>query len=138
MVSSFNKNKGGHRKNFQQQTSKDIQSALDPFKGIQIKDTEIQQKDKEIEELKKTKQEHQKVADDENEQSFVRDHACKKVREDTERENQAVQERSQLEQEREQFVERLPPRERLKELFKKQLHPCNPCYCCWHSSWCYR
>ena len=54
-----------------------------------------------------------------NEQPFARSRASGKVAEDTERENQVVREREQLEQEREQIVERLLLRERLKELFKK-------------------
>ena len=65
------------------------------------------------------KKEHQRVADDENEQPFVRSHAHENVAEDIERANQAVRDREQLEQEREQIAERLPLRERLKDLFKK-------------------
>ena len=115
----YTKSKGDTENTLNEGLTKEIKSALDPFEGIQIKDTEIKQKDEELKELKKTKQEHQRVADDENEESFVRDHAREKVREDTERENQAVWERSQLEQEREQIVERLPLQDWLKDLFKK-------------------
>ena len=113
------KTRGDDEKTSNEKLPKEVQSALDPLIGVQIKDAEIQQKDAEIEEIKKTKQEHQRVADDENEQPSVRSHAREKVAEDTERENQAVREREQLEQEREQIEERLPLRERLKNLFKK-------------------
>ena len=64
--------------------------------------------DEEIEELEKLLQEDTKVADDENEQPSVRKRARERITENTEG-------RTQLEQER----ERLPLRERIKELFKK-------------------
>ena len=80
------KTRGDDEKTFNTNLPKEIQSALDPYRGVQIKDAEIQQKDVEIEEIKKTKQENQQVADDENEQPEVRARACDKVTDDTERE----------------------------------------------------
>ena len=96
-----------------------MKRALEPFKEIKVKDTKIQQKAQEREELKKTIEEDRKVADDENEQPSVRQRARERVAENTERDGQLGQEQNQLEQEREQIVERLPLRERLKDLFKK-------------------
>ena len=68
--------------------------------------------DEEIEELEKALQEDTLIADDENKQPSVRERARERITEDTER-------RDQLEQEREKLVEKLPLRERIKELFKK-------------------
>ena len=68
--------------------------------------------DKEIEELEKFLQEGMRIADDENEQPSVREHAREKIRENNEK-------RTQLENERERIVEKVPLRERIKELFKK-------------------
>ena len=72
----------------------------------------IQQKDQEIKELCKTIQEDMRVADDENEQPSVRERARERITENTER-------RTQLLREGEQLAEKLPLRERIKELFKK-------------------
>ena len=68
--------------------------------------------DEEIEELKKILQEDTRVANDENEQPSVRERAREKITENTERRTQLVQERKKL-------VEKLPYREKIKELFKK-------------------
>ena len=51
--SLLTKTRGDDEKTFNEKLPKEIQSALDPYKGIQIKDAEIQQKDAEIEEIKK-------------------------------------------------------------------------------------
>ena len=67
----------------------------------------IQQKDEEIEELEKTIEEDTKVADDENEEPFVRERARIGITDDTERREQLVQEREQLE-------EKLPLREKVQ------------------------
>ena len=72
----------------------------------------IEVTDKEIEELGKALQEDTRVANDENEQPSVRERARKKITENTER-------RTQLEKERERIVEKVPLRERVKEIFKK-------------------
>ena len=72
----------------------------------------IQITDEEIEELEKSLQEDTRIANDENEQPSVHERAREKIIENTER-------KTQLEQEREQLVEKLPVRERLKALFKK-------------------
>ena len=72
----------------------------------------IQQKDEEIEELDKTIEEDTRVADDENEQPSVRERARERITENTERRDQRIREREQL-------AEKLPLRERLKNLFKK-------------------
>ena len=109
----YTKSKGDTEK------TKEMKKALEPFKEIKVKDTKIQQKAQEREELKKTIEEDRKVADDENEQPSVRQRARERVAENTERDGQLGQEQNQLEQEREQIVERLPLRERLKDLFKK-------------------
>ena len=68
--------------------------------------------DQEIEELDKTIQEGTRVADDENEQPSVRERARERIKENTER-------RTQLVQERERIVEKVSLRERIEELFKK-------------------
>ena len=103
--------------------TKEIKTVLGPFKTktelMEQKYQEIQQKAQEREEVKKTIEENRRIADDKNEQSSVRDRARQKVTEDTERDAQLEQEQNQLEQEREQLVEKLPLRERLKDLFKK-------------------
>ena len=72
----------------------------------------IQQKDEKIEELDKTMQEDTRVANYENEEPSVRERAREKITENTERKDQAVQEREKL-------VKKLPLRERIKEFFKK-------------------
>ena len=51
----------------------------------------IQQKNEEIEELDKTIQEDTRVANDENEQPSVREHARERITENTEKKDQAVQ-----------------------------------------------
>ena len=71
----------------------------------------IEVKEQEIEEAYKSLQENTKVADDENEEPYVREHARKKITEETER-------ITQLENEKERIVERLPLRERAKAIFK--------------------
>ena len=72
----------------------------------------IEVTDKEIKELDKTLQEDTRVANDENEQPSVRERARERITENTKR-------RTQLVQERERIVEKLPFRERLKEFFKQ-------------------
>ena len=74
----------------------------------------IETTDEEIEELNKALQEDTRVANKENEEPSVRERAREKSTENTDRER-----RTQLENERERIVEKLPLRERLKELFKK-------------------
>ena len=104
--------------------AQEIKKALGPYKT----NTElVQQLDQNIEEFSKIIEEDTRVADDENENPVVRDRARKRVRENTERKDQAVRER-------EQIAERLPLRERLKDLFKK--HGFNRCNCCWHNDRC--
>ena len=117
----YTKTRGDTEKTFNEGLPKEIKAAVDPFEARKIKDTENQQKDQESEEIKKTIEENRRIADDENEQPSVRDRVREKVREDTERLNQVGREREQLEQERQQIVERLPLRERLKALFKKHV-----------------
>ena len=60
-----------------------------------------------------------KIANDENEQPEVRARGREKIKVHLQRRNQLELEREQVVQEREQIVERLPLRERLKDLFKK-------------------
>ena len=72
----------------------------------------IQQKDLDLEKCNIIIEEATKVADDENEQPEVRNGARKRIAENTRLRDEAVQEREQIE-------ERLPFRERLKNLFKK-------------------
>ena len=93
------------RKNLTQETKK----TLGPYK---TKTELVQQLDQNIEEFSKIIEEDTKVAGDENEQPEVRDQARERITENTERRAQAVQERKQI-------AERLPLRERLKDLFKK-------------------
>ena len=64
-------------------------------------------------------QEYLRVADDENEDPAVREQARKKYSEKNQEKTQIVNKRVRLEQERKQLVERLPLRERLKDLFKR-------------------
>ena len=103
--------------------TKEITKALGPYKTnpelIQQKDQEIQQKAQQREELNNTIEENRRIADDENEQSSVRSRARQKVAEHIEREAHLGQEQNQLVRERDQLEERLPLRERLKNLFKK-------------------
>ena len=100
---------------------KAVQKILGPTRDelIRQKEQEIQQKAQESEELNKTIEEDTRVANDENEQPSVRDQARKRITENTERVAQLEQEQNQLEQEREQLEERLPLRERVKNIFKK-------------------
>ena len=86
---------------------------------VRQKEQEIQQKAQESEELNKTIEEDTKVANDENEQPSVRDQARERITANTERVAQLGQEQNQLEQEKEQLEERLPLRERVKNIFKK-------------------
>ena len=86
---------------------------------IQQKEQEIQQNTQQQEELDKTIENTQKVADDENEQPSVRSQARERVTEDTARNAQLEQEKNQLEKERDQLEEKLPLRERVKNIFKK-------------------
>ena len=72
----------------------------------------IDMTDGELDRIEKELQEDTRIADDENEQPSVRERAGEKITENTER-------RDQLVQEREQLVEKLPFREKIKELFKK-------------------
>ena len=120
MVSPFHKIKGGHRKkpvtNIFQKKSKQPSILM---KELRLKEREIKQKAQEREELNKTIEEDTKIAEDENEQPSVRDQARERVAENTQREAQLEQEQNQLEQEREQLEERLPLRERVKNIFKK-------------------
>ena len=71
-----------------------------------------QQLEQNIEEFSKIIEEDTRIADDENENPVVRDRARKRITENTRRKTKAVREREQIE-------ERLPLRERLKNLFKK-------------------
>ena len=72
----------------------------------------LSQNEKEIEEFDKIIQEEQRVANDENEEPFVRERAREKIKEKTEKKNELVKEREQLR-------EQLSLRERVKEIFKK-------------------
>ena len=72
----------------------------------------IQQKDEEIEELDKTIEEDTRVADDENEDPVVRERSRERITDNTERKDQLVQEREQLEG-------KLSLREKVKRIFKK-------------------
>ena len=69
-------------------------------------------KDEEIEEANKALQGDQRVANDENEEPFVRDRARERITENTER-------ITQLNNEREQILEKVPLWERIKEIFTK-------------------
>ena len=111
MVSPLHPIKGGH--------PKEIKAGLDPWAGIKIKDAEIQQNAQQQEEVRQTIEEDQAIADDENEQPSVRERARERVVENTQRAAELGQEQNQLEQEREQLEERLPLRERVKNIFKK-------------------
>ena len=113
------KTRGDDEKTFNENLPKEIQTALDPYRGVRIKAAEIQQKAQQREELNKTIEEDRKIADDENEQPSVRSRTRERITENTERKARLEQEQNQLEQEREQIEERLPLRERLKNLFKK-------------------
>ena len=68
--------------------------------------------DEEIEELNKTIEEDTRVADNENKDPVVRERARERRTEKTER-------RDQLVQKKERILEKVPLRERLKDLFKK-------------------
>ena len=68
--------------------------------------------DEEIKKLEKLIQEDTKVAGDENEQPSVRERGRERITENTERRDQLVKEREQLE-------EKLPLREKVKRIFKK-------------------
>ena len=100
---------------------KGVQKILGPTRDelIKQKEQEIQQKAQQREELHKTIEEDTNVANNENEQPSVRDRARERVAENTQREAQLGQEQNQLEQERDQLEEKLPLRERVKNIFKK-------------------
>ena len=72
----------------------------------------IEIKDEEIKELNKTIEEDTRIADDENEDPVVRERARERRTEHTERKDQLVQEK-------ERILEKLPLRQRLKDLLKK-------------------
>ena len=72
----------------------------------------IQQIDHEVEDLDRFMQEDTKIADDENEQPYVRELGRERIREHIERKNLLVLKIEQL-------AEKLLLRERLKDLFKK-------------------
>ena len=82
--------------------TQEIKKALGPYKT----NPEL------VQQLDQNTEDDTKVADDENEQPEVRDRARKRITENTRL-------RDKAEQEREQIEERLPLRERLKNLFKK-------------------
>ena len=122
--------KGGHTPlyqadgktlNPQLEKLKFVQKILGPKRTelAQQKEQEIQQKAQQQEELDKTIEEAQKVADDENEQPSVRSQARERVTENTARKAQLRQEQNQLERKRDQLEEKLPLRERVKNIFKK-------------------
>ena len=100
---------------------KTVQKILGPTREelVQQKEQEIQQKAQQREELTKTIEDDTKTAEDENEQPSVRDQARERAAESTKREAQLGQEQNQLEQERDQLEEKLPLRERVKNIFKK-------------------
>ena len=97
------------------------QQILGPHRSelIQQKDEEIELKDKEVAEIKKELQGYQLVADNIIEDPAVRERARDKYSEKNDEKTQLVNKRAQLEQEREQLVEKLPLRERIKAIFKK-------------------
>ena len=143
----YTKKRGDTEKTFNQRLPKEIKSALNPFEGLQQNAQEIELTVETLQEVNKQLEEQQQVADNENEDPVVREHARKKVRENTERKAGFERDKNQLEQEREQLVERLTPRERarirfqtlrerLKDLFKKHGFTINRCYCCWHNDRC--
>ena len=68
--------------------------------------------DEDLEELAKIIEEDTKIANDENEDPVVRERARERATKSTERQDQ-------LKQEKERILEKVPLRERLKELFKK-------------------
>ena len=111
--------KGDAEKTINKSLPKEIKAGLDPWAGIKIKDAEIQQNAQQQEEVRQTIEEDQAIADDENEQPSVRERARERVVENTQRAAELGQEQNQLEQEREQLEERLPLRERVKNIFKK-------------------
>ena len=106
--------KGGETRLFMDDGKLNPKISKTDMKVLGSKRTElIQRKDEEIEAVEKTIQEDTRVTNDENEEPSVRERAReKKKTENTER-------KTHLENEREQLVEKLPLRERIKELFKK-------------------
>ena len=94
------------KKTFNEFLPKEIKEALGLWSEL------FQQKNEEIEELDKTIQDDLRVANDENEETAVRERAREKIRENTEKKTQLVKEREQL-------MDRLSLRERVKEIFKK-------------------
>ena len=100
---------------------KAIMQILGPHRSelIQQKDEALELTDEDIAEIEKELQEYQLVANKENEDPAVRKRAREKYSEKSEEKTQLVNKRAQLEQEREQLVEKLPYRERIKALFKK-------------------
>ena len=126
----YTQKRGDTEKTFNHRLPKEIKSALDPLEGLQQNAQEIELMVETLQEINKQLEEHQKIADNENEDPVVRERAREKVRKDTERKAGFEREKNQLEQKREQLVERLPLREqarirfktlieRLKVLFKK-------------------
>ena len=126
----YTEKRGDTKKTFNNRRPKEIKSALEPFEGLQQNAQEIELTVETLEEINKQLEKHQLVADNENEDPVVREQARKKVRQDNERKAEVERDQNRLGQEREQLVERLPPREwakirfktlreRLKELFKK-------------------
>ena len=74
---------------------------------------------KPLQSLTKQLQEYQEVADNENEETDVRERARDKYNDKNAEKTQFVNKREQAVREREQLAEKLPLRERLKDLFKK-------------------
>ena len=89
--------------------TEEIKKGLGPYK---TNPELVPRLDQNVEELAKIIEEDTKVADDENENPVVRVRARERITENTER-------KEQLEREREQIAERLPLRERSKDLFKQ-------------------
>ena len=100
---------------------KNVQQTLGPKRTelIQQKDQEIEQTYEAIAELDKQLQEYQEVIDNENEETAVRERARDKYNDKNEEKTRLVNKRDQAVRERDQLAEKLPLRERLKNLFKK-------------------
>ena len=86
---------------------KNVQQTLGPYYTDIIEIT-----DQDIEELAKTIEDDTRVADDENEDPVVRYRARERVTDNTDRKDQLVQKK-------ERILEKVPLRDRLKDLFKK-------------------
>ena len=110
----YTKKRGDTEKTFNNRLPKEIQSALDPLKGIREEDARIQQMDQYLKDLAKLIEEDKKVAEDENERDDVRARGREKIKDNLERKAQDEQEREQAVREREQIVESLPLRERAR------------------------